>query len=203
MNVEKYIDRVRGFIQSAQSLAMREGHQQFSPLHILKVLLDDSRGPRRGLDRPCGQQFSCNSEFNAGCSGQAAEGVRSERGTNLSRTRDRARFDGGGAGRGQGWRQLCHSRTLIAGAGHVTLLIIILQPIMNSRLWRSSTAIFDSYLFNCIWQSHLHCQLLHCGLRTFIAPRLGFIWRKRMVESRLRFVQTGYTPQHRLSRIHV
>jgi ATP-dependent Clp protease ATP-binding subunit ClpB len=44
MNVEKYTERVRGFIQSAQSLAMREGHQQFTPLHILKVLLDDSEG---------------------------------------------------------------------------------------------------------------------------------------------------------------
>ncbi|MEO6947264.1 MAG: ATP-dependent chaperone ClpB [Nitrobacter sp.] len=44
MNIEKYTDRVRGFIQSAQSLAVREDHQQFSPLHILKVLLDDSEG---------------------------------------------------------------------------------------------------------------------------------------------------------------
>ncbi|KJC59639.1 ATPase AAA [Bradyrhizobium sp. LTSPM299] len=49
MNVEKYTDRLRGFIQSAQSLAMREGHQQFSPLHILKVLLDDSEGLAGGL----------------------------------------------------------------------------------------------------------------------------------------------------------
>ncbi len=44
MNIEKYTERARGFIQSAQSLAMREGHQQFSPLHMLKVLLDDSEG---------------------------------------------------------------------------------------------------------------------------------------------------------------
>ncbi|ABE61568.1 ATPase AAA-2 [Nitrobacter hamburgensis X14] len=44
MNIEKYTERVRGFIQSAQSLAVREGHQQFTPLHILKVLLDDSEG---------------------------------------------------------------------------------------------------------------------------------------------------------------
>ena len=44
MNIEKYTERVRGFIQSAQSLAAREGHQQFTPLHILKVLLDDSEG---------------------------------------------------------------------------------------------------------------------------------------------------------------
>ncbi|ACI91920.1 ATP-dependent chaperone ClpB [Afipia carboxidovorans OM5] len=49
MNIEKYTDRVKGFIQSAQSLALREGHQQFSPLHILKVLLDDSEGLSGGL----------------------------------------------------------------------------------------------------------------------------------------------------------
>jgi ATP-dependent Clp protease ATP-binding subunit ClpB len=49
MNIEKYTERARGFIQSAQSLAMREGHQQFSPLHMLKVLLDDSEGLAAGL----------------------------------------------------------------------------------------------------------------------------------------------------------
>ncbi|MGE0845608.1 MAG: AAA family ATPase, partial [Flavobacteriaceae bacterium] len=49
MNMEKFTDRARGFIQSAQSLAMREGHQQFSSLHILKVLLDDSEGLAAGL----------------------------------------------------------------------------------------------------------------------------------------------------------
>ncbi|OYU62686.1 MAG: ATP-dependent chaperone ClpB [Bradyrhizobium sp. PARBB1] len=49
MNIEKYTDRVRGFIQSAQSLATREGHQQFSTLHILKVLLDDPEGLAAGL----------------------------------------------------------------------------------------------------------------------------------------------------------
>jgi len=49
MNIEKYSERARGFIQSAQSLAMRDGHQQFSPLHLLKVLLDDSEGLAGGL----------------------------------------------------------------------------------------------------------------------------------------------------------
>jgi ATP-dependent Clp protease ATP-binding subunit ClpB len=49
MNIEKYTERARGFIQSAQSLAMREGHQQFSPLHMLKVLLDDNEGLAAGL----------------------------------------------------------------------------------------------------------------------------------------------------------
>ena len=43
MNLEKYTERARGFIQSAQSLALREGHQQFTPEHLLKVLLDDDQ----------------------------------------------------------------------------------------------------------------------------------------------------------------
>ena len=34
MNFEKYTDRSRGFVQSAQSLAQREGHQQFAPEHL-------------------------------------------------------------------------------------------------------------------------------------------------------------------------
>src|SRR6202051_4019099 len=49
MNIEKYTERARGFIQSAQPLAMRDAHQQFSPLHMLKVLLDDSEGLAGGL----------------------------------------------------------------------------------------------------------------------------------------------------------
>jgi ATP-dependent Clp protease ATP-binding subunit ClpB len=49
MNFEKYTDRSRGFIQSAQSLAQREGHQQFTPEHLLKVLLDDPEGLAAGL----------------------------------------------------------------------------------------------------------------------------------------------------------
>ncbi len=49
MNFDKYTDRSRGFIQSAQSLALREGHQQFAPEHLLKVLLDDPEGFAAGL----------------------------------------------------------------------------------------------------------------------------------------------------------
>jgi len=49
MNFEKYTDRARGFVQSAQSMALREGHQQFAPDHLLKVLLDDSEGLAAGL----------------------------------------------------------------------------------------------------------------------------------------------------------
>ncbi len=49
MNIEKLTERAKGFVQSAQSLALREGHQQFTPLHVLKVLLDDEQGLSAGL----------------------------------------------------------------------------------------------------------------------------------------------------------
>jgi ATP-dependent Clp protease ATP-binding subunit ClpB len=56
MNIEKYTDRVKGFIQSAQALALREGHQQFTAEHLLKVLLDDPEGLAAGLiDRAGGR----------------------------------------------------------------------------------------------------------------------------------------------------
>ncbi|MGE0605435.1 MAG: Clp protease N-terminal domain-containing protein, partial [Xanthobacteraceae bacterium] len=56
MNFEKYTERARGFVQSAQSLALREGNQQFTPEHLLKVLLDDPEGLAAGLiDRAGGR----------------------------------------------------------------------------------------------------------------------------------------------------
>jgi ATP-dependent Clp protease ATP-binding subunit ClpB len=44
MNIEKYSERVRGFIQSAQTSALSRNNQQFTPEHILKVLIDDEEG---------------------------------------------------------------------------------------------------------------------------------------------------------------
>ena len=49
MDFDKYTERARGFVQSAQSLALREGHQRFTPSHLLKVLLDDPEGLAAGL----------------------------------------------------------------------------------------------------------------------------------------------------------
>lgn len=49
MNIEKYTERARGFIQSAQTIALGKGHQQFAPIHLLKVLLDDDQGMANGL----------------------------------------------------------------------------------------------------------------------------------------------------------
>ncbi|MCA3597377.1 MAG: ATP-dependent chaperone ClpB [Methylobacterium sp.] len=49
MNTEKYTERARGFLQAAQTIALREGHQQFAPEHVLKALLDDDQGLAAGL----------------------------------------------------------------------------------------------------------------------------------------------------------
>ncbi|MTW18038.1 ATP-dependent chaperone ClpB [Rhodoplanes serenus] len=54
MNFDKYTDRSRGFVQSAQALALREGHQQFAPEHLLKVLIDDPEGLASGLIQRAG-----------------------------------------------------------------------------------------------------------------------------------------------------
>jgi len=56
MNIEKYTERAQGFIQSAQTYALGQGHQQFTPEHLLKVLLDDREGMAAGLiDRAGGR----------------------------------------------------------------------------------------------------------------------------------------------------
>src|SRR5215467_12782775 len=66
MNFEKYTDRASGFVQSAQSLAQREGHQQFAPEHLLKVLLDDPEGLAAGLiDRAGGNSRAALSAVEA------------------------------------------------------------------------------------------------------------------------------------------
>jgi len=44
MNIEKFTDRSRGFVQAAQTIAQREDHQRFMPEHLLKALLDDEQG---------------------------------------------------------------------------------------------------------------------------------------------------------------
>ncbi len=58
MDIEKYTDRSKGFIQSAQSLALRENHQRLTPEHLLKVLLDDKEGLASGLIAKAGGDAS-------------------------------------------------------------------------------------------------------------------------------------------------
>ena len=49
MNLEKFTDRAKGFIQSAQTVAIRMSHQRISPEHLAKALLEDSEGMAAGL----------------------------------------------------------------------------------------------------------------------------------------------------------
>ena len=54
MNLENFTDRAKGFLQSAQTTAIRLNHQRITPLHILKALLDDSEGMAAGLVQRAG-----------------------------------------------------------------------------------------------------------------------------------------------------
>ena len=54
MEFEKYTERSKGFIQSAQGLALRSGHQRLTPEHLLKILLDDKEGLCTNLIRAAG-----------------------------------------------------------------------------------------------------------------------------------------------------
>ncbi|RWR06671.1 ATP-dependent chaperone ClpB [Paenirhodobacter populi] len=54
MNMEKFTERSRGFIQAAQTIAMREGHQRVVPEHLLKALMDDDQGLSANLIRRAG-----------------------------------------------------------------------------------------------------------------------------------------------------
>ncbi len=49
MNLEKFTDRARGFLQAAQTVALRLNHQRIAPVHVLKALLEDEQGMASGL----------------------------------------------------------------------------------------------------------------------------------------------------------
>src|SRR5579871_661597 len=54
MDFEKFTERARGFIESAQGLALRSNHQQLTPEHVLRVLLDDPEGMASSLIQAAG-----------------------------------------------------------------------------------------------------------------------------------------------------
>ena len=54
MDVEKLTERTRGFLQAAQTIAVREYHQRLTPEHLLKAMLDDAEGAAAGLIRAAG-----------------------------------------------------------------------------------------------------------------------------------------------------
>jgi ATP-dependent Clp protease ATP-binding subunit ClpB len=54
MNLEKFTDRAKGFLQSAQTVAIRMSHQRIAPEHLLKALLEDEQGMASGLIQSAG-----------------------------------------------------------------------------------------------------------------------------------------------------
>ena len=58
MNLEKFTDRAKGFLQSAQTVAIRMSHQRISPEHLLKALLEDEQGMASGLIKAAGGDAS-------------------------------------------------------------------------------------------------------------------------------------------------
>jgi ATP-dependent Clp protease ATP-binding subunit ClpB len=54
MNLEKFTDRAKGFLQSAQTVAIRMNHQRIAPEHMLKALLEDEQGMAAGLIQAAG-----------------------------------------------------------------------------------------------------------------------------------------------------
>ena len=54
MDIENFTDRAKGFLQAAQTIAIREYHPRVTPEHLLKALLDDEQGAAAGLIRAAG-----------------------------------------------------------------------------------------------------------------------------------------------------
>lgn len=54
MDIEKFTERSRGFLQAAQTIAIRDYNQQLTPEHLLKAMLDDEQGAASGLIRAAG-----------------------------------------------------------------------------------------------------------------------------------------------------
>jgi ATP-dependent Clp protease ATP-binding subunit ClpB len=58
MNLEKFTERSRGFLQAAQTIAMRESHQRLTAEHLLKAIMDDDQGMAANLIRRAGGEPS-------------------------------------------------------------------------------------------------------------------------------------------------
>ena len=99
MDFEKYTERSKGFIQSAQTLALRRNHQQLTPLHLLSVLLEDKEGLAANLIRAAGgdperARQGCDAELGEAAEGRGRRAARStwrrrRRGCSIRRSRSR------------------------------------------------------------------------------------------------------------------
>jgi ATP-dependent Clp protease ATP-binding subunit ClpA len=66
MNLEKFTDRAKGFLQSAQTVAIRMSHQRIGPEHLLKALLEDEQGMASGLIKAAGGDAAEGEDHAAG-----------------------------------------------------------------------------------------------------------------------------------------
>ena len=116
MNFEKFSERARGFVQAAQTIALRENHQRFLPEHLLKALLDDDQGLAANLIARAGGDPSAAL---AAVDAALAKVPRVEGGGDqlYMDSADREGAGRGGEAREAGGRQLRHRRAAADGAG--------------------------------------------------------------------------------------
>ncbi len=116
MDFERYTDRAKGFVQAAQNLALRDGHQQFAPEHLLKVLLDDPEGLCRRADRPRRRPLARGTGGRRARARQAAQGFGRRRRPDLPLARARAPLRQRAEDRREGRRQVRDRRAASARA---------------------------------------------------------------------------------------
>ena len=136
MDIEKLTERARGFLQAAQTIAVREYHQRLTPEHLLKAMLDDPEGAATGLIRGAG-----------GDPVQARTAVDAEVGRI-------PRVQGGGAGQPQGTPELVRvldaAQTAATGAGDSfvaqdrLLVAIAASDTLGGRALRAARATPDA-----------------------------------------------------------
>ena len=118
MDFEKYTERSRGFIQAAQTLAQRSGHQRLTPEHLLKVLLDDKEGLAANLMRAGRRRSGAGAAAHRQPSWPSSRGSRAAApARSILAPEAGARLRAGRADRREGRRQLRHRRAAAAGAG--------------------------------------------------------------------------------------
>ncbi len=118
MDFEKFSDRLKGFVQSAQTLALREGNPQITPEHLLKVLLDDPEGLASGLIAKAGGRPKEALERTEAALAKLPKVSGRRRFAAAYGAGARARARPGRADRDQGRRQLRHRGAGAAGARH-------------------------------------------------------------------------------------
>ena len=119
MDLEKLTDRARGFLQAAQTIAVRAHHQRIVPAHLLKALLDDEQGMAAGLIGAAGGDASGGAA--RGRCADRQDPRRDRRRRDLRRRRSTATPSACSTrpqtDRDQGRRSICHGRAHPAGDG--------------------------------------------------------------------------------------